>query len=86
MVLIHAAKQHNSFLSELHENLRLALSLESLLITMADIFSFLSKREKYEDLVALIREQELIELVFYEMLFFVPGKTQCNTRNKAKRI
>lgn len=34
----------------------------------------------------LLREENLIEYIFYEVLFFVPGKTQCPTRNKARRV
>jgi len=67
------------------ETLRLALALDSLLLTMADVFSFLNKRETYEELMSLLQEEQLIEYIFYEVLFFVPGKTLCLTRNKAKR-
>ena len=53
---------------------------------MADVFSFLNKRETYDELMSLLHEEQLIEYIFYEVLFFVPGKTQCPTRNKARRM
>ena len=34
----------------------------------------------------ILREQKLIDYIFFEVLFFIPEKTQNPTRNKAKRL
>ena len=51
------------------------VALESLLLATADVFSFLNKRESYEDVVGLLEEEQLLDVIFYEVIFFVPGKT-----------
>ena len=80
-------KRHNSFNNETQtEILKLACALESLLLTTADVFSFLNKRETYLEVLSLLEEENLLDYIFYEVLFYVPGKTQCPTRNKAKRL
>ena len=36
--------------------------------------------------MTILREQKLIDYIFYEVLFFIPEKTQSPTRNKARRL
>ena len=83
--LISKLKTHNSFITEA-ENLNQAKGLESLLMATADIFGFYTKNcgviedVTYESLLAFLREQELIEYIYYEVIFFVPEKTQNENR------
>lgn len=77
-------KRHNSFVGGI-EKLEYAKTLESLLLAIADVFSFLKYVESYEDLLALVQQEGLLEYVFYEVIFFVAGRTQGADRNKAKR-
>ena len=77
-------KRHNSFISE-GENLALAKGLESLLVATADVFSFFNKCETYDTVLQVLRELQLIEYLYYEVVFFVPGKTQNEHRQKARR-
>lgn len=74
--LINALKEHNSF-NEENEVLTRAKALESLLLALADVFSFYNKGASYDDVATLIKEEGIVEQLFYEVLFFVPGKTQC---------
>jgi hypothetical protein len=82
--LVGALKQHNSFGDDLEILVR-AKALESLLLATADVFSFFNKGETYDNVVKVLKDEQLVEYLFYEVLFFVPGKTQCAHRNKAKR-
>lgn len=61
-------------------------ALESLLITMADILYFANTELSYEELTDFIKEEQVMEEILYEVLFYVPGKTQSKNRNKASRI
>ena len=67
-------KRHNSFIDRI-EKLDQAKALESLLLSMADVFSFLNKIETYDVVLQILTEANLIEYIFYEVIFFVPGKT-----------
>ena len=85
--MIGAIKIHDSISKETQqETVRLAAALESLLLTTADVFSFWNKRASYEEVAALLEEEQLVDVIFYECMFFVPGKTQSPNRNKAKRL
>ena len=82
--LIKMLKRHNSFVGEI-EKVDLAKALESLLLGIADIFSFLKYLETYDNVLEILTQEKLIEYIFYEVIFFVPGKTQGENRNKARR-
>lgn len=84
LVLVGMLKRHNSFIANI-EKLDMAKALESLLLAIADVFSFLKYCETYDTVLELLKQEQLIEYIFYEVIFFVPGKTQCENRNKAKR-
>jgi len=62
-----------------------AKAFESLMLATADVFSFYNKQEAYDVVLEFLNEHKMIDYIFYEVLFFVPGKTQCINRNKAKR-
>ena len=53
--LIDALKHHDSFNDD-SEVLSRAKALESLLLTLADVFSFYNKKVDYEEVVSLITE------------------------------
>ena len=84
LALIKMLKRHNSFVGDI-EKLELAKALESLLLGIADIFSFLKYIDTYDEVLDILTQENLIEYIFYEVIFFVPGKTQGENRNKAKR-
>jgi len=74
--LISTIKRHNSFVNnDSTEVMTQAKALESLLLTTADVFSFFNKGSSYEDVMGFLREQAVVEYIYYEVLFFVPGKT-----------
>ena len=77
-------KRHNSFVNNI-EKLDQAKALESLLLAIADIFSFLKYCETYDTVLEVLKSENLIEYIFYEVIFFVHDKTQGENRNKAKR-
>ena len=84
LALIKMLKRHNSFVGDI-EKLELAKALESLLLGIADIFSFLKYIDTYDEVLDILTQENLIEYIFYEVIFFMPGKTQGENRNKAKR-
>jgi hypothetical protein len=82
-VLLKSLKIHDSFDQEGNENLNKAKALESLLLSCADTFSFFKKQVSYETCLDYLMEHNVLDTLFYEVLFYVPGKTQSKTRNKA---
>ena len=83
--LIKMLKQHNSFEQGV-EKLEKAKALESLLLAIADIFSFIKYIETYDTVFGLLTSESLIEYIFYEVLFFVPNKSHGENRFKAAKL
>lgn len=81
-----ALRKHWCIYPNLVESLMQSKALESLLITMADIIYFANTELSYEELTDFIKEEKVMEEILYEVLFYVPGKTQSKNRNKASRI
>ena len=83
--LLSVLRRHESFIKEV-ETQSLAKALESMLITIADVFSFFNKMDAYDTVVKFLKDEKLVEYIFYEVLFYVQGKTESPNRNKARRM
>ena len=56
-ILLRCLKHHNSFDTEAQENLSKARALESMLLAMADIFSFYRKLSDYDAVTAYVKDR-----------------------------
>ena len=72
--LVSVLRRHDSFINGA-ENSNQAKALESMLMTIADVFSFYNKMEAYDTVVQFLKDENLVEYIFYEVLFYVQGKT-----------
>ena len=76
---------HNSYEQGI-EKLDKSKALESLLLAIADIFSFMKYIGSYDTVYGILTSENLIEYIFYEVIFFVPNKSQGENRFKAAKM